>query len=167
MTTLEVLLITPFVLWFTLAGVMLVHLFVAQTVAASAAREAARALAVYHDGALARNKAREVIAGTLPVTNSNGQSSQVINSPPPPPGSGGGQLAISGSPAPVKNYPGPFDPVTDVMLYDDGIHATAIVTYHAENLCPGLPALIQPGASPWSKWIDIPARAVFKREFTN
>ncbi|BCV20379.1 TadE/TadG family type IV pilus assembly protein [Moorella sp. Hama-1] len=162
-TTLEVLLIAPFVLYFTLAGVMLVHLYVAKTVAISAAREAARTLAVYHDGIQARDKAKEVIANTLPVSKNGGQSAEVLNGPPPPE-SGTSQIGISSAPAPVKNYPGPFDPAADVKLYDDGTYCTAIVNYHADNFCPGLPVLINPGASFWSKWIDIPARAVFKRE---
>lgn len=163
MTTLEVLLIAPFVLYFTLAGVMLVHLYVAKTVAASAAREAARTLAVYHDGIQARDKAKEVIANTLPVSKNSGQSAAVMNGPPPPE-SGASQIGISSAPTPAKNYPGPFDPAVDVKLYDDGTYCTAIVNYHAENFCPGLPVLINPGASFWSKWIDISVRAVFKRE---
>lgn len=162
-TTLEALLIAPFVLYFTLAGVMLVHLFVTKTVTASAAREAARTLAVYHDGGLARDKAKEVIANTLPVSKNGGQSAAVMNGPPPPE-SGGSQIGISSAPTPAKNYPGPFDPSADVKLYDDGTYCTAIVNYHVENFCPGLPVLINHGASFWSKWIDISARAVFKRE---
>jgi hypothetical protein len=65
--TIEVLLITPFALFFMLATIQVLQALVAQNVATSAAREAARTYAVYHDAALARQRADEVISGTLPT----------------------------------------------------------------------------------------------------
>jgi hypothetical protein len=67
MTTVEVLLITPFALFFFMAAIQVTQALVAQNVAVSAAREAARTYAVYHDAALARQRADEVISGTLPT----------------------------------------------------------------------------------------------------
>lgn len=67
MTTVEVLLITPFTLFFFMAAIQVTQALVAQNVAVSAAREAARTYAVYHDAALARQRADEVISGTLPT----------------------------------------------------------------------------------------------------
>ncbi|MEW6226476.1 MAG: TadE/TadG family type IV pilus assembly protein [Bacillota bacterium] len=67
MTTVEVLLITPFALFFFMATIQVLQALAAQNVAASAAREAARTYAVYHDAALARQRADEVISGTLPT----------------------------------------------------------------------------------------------------
>lgn len=64
-TTIEVLLITPFALFFFMATIQVIQALVVQNVAASAAREAARTYAVYHDAALARERADEVISGTL------------------------------------------------------------------------------------------------------
>lgn len=71
MTTVEVLLITPFALFFILAIIQILQVLVAQNVVTSAAREAARTYAVYHDAALARQRADEVISGTLPTGREN------------------------------------------------------------------------------------------------
>lgn len=67
MTTIEVLLITPFALFFFMATIQVLQALVVQNVITSAAREAARTLAVHHDAALARQRADEVISGTLPT----------------------------------------------------------------------------------------------------
>ncbi len=76
LTTLEVMLIMPFVLFFLLAGATVVECLTAQTVVTSAAREAARTMAVYHDEELAREKAAEVVSKCLPVPDRKGKAAE-------------------------------------------------------------------------------------------
>ncbi|RPF49577.1 TadE-like protein [Thermodesulfitimonas autotrophica] len=83
MTTVEWLLISPFALFFILASIQILQALVAQNVAASAAREAARTYAVYHDAALARQRADEVISGTLPTGRENWANAAAVVQPFP------------------------------------------------------------------------------------
>lgn len=156
----ELFLHLPFVLFGLLAAVTIIQLLVAQVVVVSAAREAARTLAVYHDANLAVQKAAAVVS-VLPTGGSSGGTAAVIPGSPPPPGSAP-QLAI-GNPARNPDYGCSFAPYRDVQLYDDGMYCYAVVTYHVNAVAPGLPYLLQ-GAPFWSKWLNVQGRAAFKKE---
>ena len=160
-TLVELLMQLPFVLFGLLAVVTILQLLVAQTVAVSAAREAARTLAVYHDA----NQAVQDALNTVSIMPTGGSrtGTAVVNSGAPPPAGSSSQLAI-GSPAQNPNYSNNFTPYQDVALYDDGTYCYAVVNYHVRTISPGLPWLMRANASPWSNWLNLQGRAVFKKE---
>lgn len=79
----ECLLLAPFALFFVLAVIQVLQALVAQNVVTSAAREAARTYAVYHDAALARQRAEEVVSGTLPTGRENWANAAAVFQPFP------------------------------------------------------------------------------------
>ena len=160
LTTLELFLHVVPVLFGLLAVIVLLQVLVAQAVVISAAREAARTLAVYHDADLAVQKAAEIFT-ILPTGGGFGGTATVIAGTPPPPGSSP-QLAI-GNPAQNPNYTCSFSPCQDVQLYDDGTYCYAVVNYHVNTIAPGLPYLLQ-GSPFWSRWLNVQGRATFEKE---
>lgn len=157
----ELLLQIPFVMFGLLAAVTILQLLVAQSVTISAAREAARTLAVYHDA----NQAVQTAACVVSIIPTGGSKVEnaVVNYGPPPHPVFGAQLAIGNS-TPNPGYSYSFSPYQDISLYDDGVYCYAVVNYHAKTLSPGLPSLLQDGAQPWSQWLDLQGRAAFKKE---
>ena len=157
----ELLAQLPFVLFGLLAAVTVLQLLVAQAVTVSAAREAARTLAVYHDA----NQAVQAALNTVSILPTGGSQSgnAVVNSGAPPPAGSSQQLAI-GNPTQNPSYSFSFTPYQDVALYDDGTYCYALVNYHVRTLSPGIPWLLQANVSPWSNWLNVQGRAVFKKE---
>lgn len=144
-TFLELLIVTPFVLWFLLAVGTAGEYFMAQGITAAAARDAARTVGVYHNQALGTQNAVNDITKVLPA---NWRS----------PVGGAGQPHCSFDPV----NPNPSKP--DVVIVDDGTFVTATVTYNVVTMSPGLPKLLNSSLSPLNPYIPAVGVATFKHE---
>ncbi|GEA16309.1 hypothetical protein E308F_25530 [Moorella sp. E308F] len=117
----------------------------ATSVCISAAREAARTLAVTHSEEQARARAAEVVQSSLYT---------------------GARAGTTRAGEPHKAFdpdqPNPERP--DVILEDDGTWCRAWVYYHLPNAVPGLPRLLNRRASLLDRYITVGGYAVFKRE---
>lgn len=122
-----------------LAGLYLGIVAHAKGVALQAAREAGRTAAVYHDLALARQKAVDTISEQLPT-----------------PARSGGTAGEPGQ---------PFDPVSDVVITEDTTYVYASVSYHVFCPIPGFPKLFNKDASPWGRWASVVGAAAFQKEY--
>lgn len=117
----------------------------ATSVCISAAREAARTLAVTHSPEQAKARAVEVVQTALYTGSRAG-------------GSRPGEPHKAFDP----DQPNPTRP--DVVLQDDGTWCRAWVYYHLPNAVPGLPKLLDRRASLLDRYITVGGYAVFKRE---
>lgn len=137
-TTLQVMLLVPFVLFFFMCSVTSIQVFTTKIVINRAAREAQRALSIYHDQAMARNIAVDFIQNLLPP----------------------GTWSAPGSAVPHQA----FDPVNanapdgrpDVYFFDDGSAVCeAHVRYHVVTLAPGMAKLLDPAQPLLGKYINL------------
>ncbi|WP_341473915.1 TadE family protein [Desulfofundulus thermobenzoicus] len=133
-------------LFYCVFGILVYGMYTnSQSVCISAAREAARTLAVTHDMNQSKSRAAEVIQTTLYT---------------------GARIGGSRPGEPRKAFdpysPNPSHP--DVVLQDDGTYCRAWVYYHMPNAVPGLPKLLDKRASFLSRYITTGGYAVFKRE---
>lgn len=111
----------------------------------SAARDAARTLAVTHDQSQALARAKDVIQTTL-YTGAR---------------IGGGNPGDPHTAFDPTN-PNPVHP--DVVLQDDGTYSRVWVYYHLPNAIPGLPKLLNPKAPALARYITVSGYAEFKDE---
>lgn len=147
LTLIELLLITPFCLYFLFLILTVGGYFIARDVVSYAAREAARQ------------------AATPPVTvgyNSPGWQRAVENVSRTLPAN----VSVPGVSAPHKA----FDPVNsnpfipDVVVNLSGGYVTATVTYHLITPAPGIAKLLDPNAGWLQPYIDVRDTASFKAE---
>lgn len=148
-TVMELLLITPVVLFFLYAVLTIGGFFKARDVVTYSAREAAREAASppvsVGQGSRGWQMAVDSVTGTLPVNIfASGASS------------GDPHKAFD----PVN--PNPLTPDVDVSRYGD--HIVATVTYHLITPLPGMAKLLNPTAAIMTPYIDITDSASYKAE---
>jgi hypothetical protein len=149
-TFIEMLLITPFVLFFLAAVLTVGGYFKARDVVSYSAREAARKAAsppvTVGQGSQGWQAAVNSITGTLPAD---------ISVP-----------GVSGGSNPHKAFdpvnPNPMAPDVDVSRYGDFV--VAKVTYHLITPVPGMAKLLNPSASIMTPYIEITDSASYKAE---
>lgn len=142
LTTLELLLIMPFVLIFMAMILNISVLFSAKNTVTTAAREAGRTAATVQQNVdtfeLGRQKAIATIEKSLPVNWSVGTSSSGISNV--------------------------FTPAQDVLITRSGDYVIARVRYHVILPMPGLAKLTNPNASLLERYQTVSATAIFKEE---
>lgn len=139
-TTLELLVITPFAIYILLALLTVSLVFVVKNIVPAAAREAARHAAAtgeYGNGSGSWRKGVDTITMSLPTEWSVGSDSGINKS---------------------------FDAVTDVDVELVPGYYTARVSYHVVTPAPGMAKMLNPEAGWMDKYITISARAFFPDE---
>jgi len=140
MTTLELLMITPFVLFFLFALFSMGMVFSVKNITPSAAREAARMAAATGDyGSYSEpwQKASDIISSSLPTEWSVGTHDGISKA---------------------------FDPTADIQLVKESGYYTAKVSYHIVTPAPGMAKLLDPSADIMNRYITITSRAYFPDE---
>ncbi len=144
-TVLEFLAVLPFVIWFLLTIGTIGMYMMASGVAAGAARDAARTMAVLHNQSLAVQNATADVDHMLNVNWKAGSG-----------GSGNPHCAFD------PTNPNPSQP--DVVISDDGQFVTVTVTYHVVTMSPCLPTIFNSNLPPLASYIPAVGTATFKDE---
>lgn len=147
LTTLEVLILTPFIMYLILAAIIITEREVAKVVTAKAAREAHRVLAVSHNIDMARDIAIENVATYLPT-----------------------EWSLPDSSLPRKvfdpdNPNSPKDALPDVFIEDDGLSCLVRVRYHVVVPAPVIARLMNPDAELLDKYLTVESVVTGHREF--
>lgn len=116
----------------------------AQNVCTTAAREGARAMAIYHDTSTAKQKIVDTITGQLYIGTSLGGGSDPIHS--------------------TFDAYNPNSTTPDVVINDDGTYSSITVYYHIPTIVPGVPKMLDSSAPFWSTYITTSGYASFKDE---
>jgi len=147
LTIYEVLILTPFILYFGLFIITAGEREMAKFITSHAAKEAHRVLAVTHNADLAKDIAIEKISAYLPT-----------------------EWSLSGVSKPHKA----FDPhnsnskkdfLSDVYVQDNGVTCQVGVRYHLVTPAPGIAKIMDSDAALLERYLDVESVVTGHREF--